>query len=61
MKKILFTLFVLLPFLSLAQRKEFVVLEKNQVLDNVIRDSKYENAVAIWIYAPLAHIENLKF
>jgi hypothetical protein len=61
MKKILFTLFMLLPFLSLAQRKEFVVLEKNQVLDNVIRDSKYENAVAIWIYAPLAHIENLKF
>lgn len=61
MKKILFTFLFLLPLLSNAQRKEFVLLEKKQVFDNVFRDSKYETAVAIWIYAPLAQIENFKF
>ena len=61
MKKLVFTFLFLLPLLSFAQRKEFVLVEKKQVLNNVFRDSKYETAVAIWIYAPLNQIEKFKF
>ena len=61
MKKLVFTFLFLLPLLSFAQRKEFVLVEKKQIFNNVFRDSKYETAVAIWIYAPLDQIEKFKF
>ena len=51
-----------LSTLSLAQsRGEFVLHEKEQVRDQIKTSSKYEEAVAIWIYAPTNQIKNFKF
>jgi hypothetical protein len=62
MKKIIFVMLFLLPTLSLAQsRGEFVLHEKEKVSDQRKTSSKYEEAVAIWIYAPLSQIKNFKF
>ncbi len=51
-----------LSTLSFAQsRGEFVLHEKAKVSDQRKTSSKYEEAVAIWIYAPLSQIKNFKF
>jgi hypothetical protein len=62
MKKIIFVMLFLLPTLSLAQsRGEFVLHEIEKVGDQRELSSEYEEAVLIWIYAPLSQIKNFKF
>jgi hypothetical protein len=62
MKKIIFVMLFFLSTLSFAQsRGEFVLHEKAKVSDQRKTSSKYEEAVAIWIYAPLSQIKNFKF